>query len=204
MKILVLLFFSACSIHELQVNGSPADNIDVVSHKKYSELKGAGDILRNVSGATLIVTFKQTGNQETHQDLMAFSVGGDGKKSSSSRASLRIEKGGQLAGIARSLDTEKAQTVRSTQKITRNETHVAALVVDYTSSEMKLYLDGSLLETQGTVSFQSKTTSDTTSISVSLGSEDDGSDFFFEGEIKDPMIWSRKLGPDVIKLYSKR
>jgi hypothetical protein len=66
-------------------------------------------------------------------------------------------------------------------------------------NEMKLYLDGKELETEGKVSFASKETPDTASISFAVGSEDDGSNFHFEGTLRNPKIWTRKLSMEEMK-----
>jgi Concanavalin A-like lectin/glucanases superfamily len=204
MKILLLLFFlSSCAQVGVEINGSPADYVQVVKRGKYSELKGIQDVLRNVSGATLMITFRQTGTKEATQALIGISIGGEGKKSPLSRASLRLENG-HLVGLARALDDGPGQVIRSREMVIGEGVHVAALVVDYEKDEMQLYLDGKPLESEGSVAFRATKTSDTPSLSAALGAEDDGSAFFFEGELKDPMVWSRKLGPDVIKLYQAK
>ena len=37
---------------------------------------------------------------------------------------------------------------------------------------------------------------------AAVKAEDDGSDFFFEGEILKPMIWRRRLGPEEILQFA--
>lgn len=201
MKALVLIPFilAGCSQPELQVEGSASQNISIVSRGSYKSILGAEDVLRKVSEATVKISFFQTGKQQSVQDMIAFSVGGTEKKTSSSRLSLRMDREGYLTGIARATDTENAQTVRSNERIPAGKKHTAVLVVDYAKNEMFLYLDGVQLETIGKPVFRAKQTDDTPSINSSIGSEDDGSDFFFEGELSDPGVWRRKLSLDEIK-----
>lgn len=188
---------------KLSVDGKAPHDVKIIRHAKYKEIQGAGNALQNVSGATLMIDFRQTGNQDTPQDMLSFSIGGD-KKTLLSRASIRMDKDGYLTGIARSVDSEQGQTVRAKNKIPPGDLHHAALVIDYTKNEMHLYLDGKPLETEGSPQFMQKTTSDTPSVSVSIGAEDDGSTFFFAGELLRPMVWSKKFTPEEILPFAQR
>ncbi len=204
MKYLTLILLTACSQLSLKVDDKPRNDIQFVAHKNYQEIRGGENLLRNVSGATLQIEFRQTGKQETPQDMLAFSVGGSEQKSRMSRASLRLDPGGRLTGVARSTDTEESQAIRAKILIPPGKTHIATLTIDYPSHEMKLYLDGKELETEGKVFFQAKASQDTPSISASIGAEDDGSDFFFEGTLSNPQIWTRKLSPEEVARHAGR
>lgn len=201
--LLPFLFICSCTQLKLTVDGKAQKDIKIISHGAYKEVQGASEILRKVTATTLMITFRQTGNQKSSQDLMAFSVGGTEQKSSSSRASIRMDREGYLTAIARASDKEAAHTIRAKEKIPAGDFHTAALVVDYSKNEMHLFLDGKPLETVGAVAFMAPVTDDTPSISVSLGSEDDGSDFFFEGELQKPMIWRRRLEAEEILTLSR-
>ncbi len=193
MKYFILLFLCSCAQLSLTVDNKPRKDVKFISHGKYFEVQGGENVLRKVSTATLQIEFKETGLQNNIQDMMAISVGGNTPKSYVSRASLRLEPGGRLVGIARSTDTEEGQVVRAKELISKGKAHTATLVIDYAQNEMKLYLDGKELETEGKVSFASKETPDTASISFAVGSEDDGSNFHFEGTLRNPKIWTRKV-----------
>ena len=189
---------------KLIVDGKPSHDVKVIRHANYKEILGAGRVLQNISGATLMIEFRQTGNQDKPQDLLSFSVGGIEKKTFLSRASIRMDKDGYLTGIARSADTEEGQTVRAKNKIHSGDIHHAALVVNYAKNEMHLYLDGKPMETEGRPEFSAKNTSDTPSVSAAIGAEDDGSTFFFQGELHNPMIWSRVFTPEEILTFAQR
>lgn len=205
MKILaLLLIISGCTQMKLSVDGKKTNDVKIIRHANYKEIEGAGKVLQNVGGATLMINFRQTGKQETPQDMLSFSIGGTEKKTFSSRASIRMDKDGYLMGIARSLDSEEGQTVRAKNKIPAGDLHHAALVVNYSKNEMHLFLDGKPLETEGSPIFKAKTTSDTPSISASVGAEDDGSNFFFQGELNHPMVWSRPFSPEEILPFAQR
>ncbi len=198
----ILLSLVGCTQLKLVVDGEERSDIEIASRGKYKTIIGAKDVLRKVEAATLMITFRQTGNQKQVQDLIALSIGGTEKHSAMSRASIRMDREGYLTGIARALDTEMGHTIRSKEKIPAGDFHNAALVIDYAHNEMHLFLDGKPLETVGAVAFSASETSDTPSISAAIGAEDDGSDFFFEGEILKPMIWRRRLGPEEILQFA--
>lgn len=202
LKLLLLFLFVSCSHKALQVDGRTKNSVKFVKKSGYFDINGAGDVLRNKSEATLFITFRQTGKQEEPQDMLSFSVGAE-KPTFLSRASLRIEKDGYLTGIARAGDNEEAQNVRSKEKVQTGEFHSAALVIDYGKDSMRLFLDGRPLETEGNVNFKAEKTSDTSSIGVTMGAEDDGSNFFFKGELKDPKVWTRSLSAEEILIQSQ-
>lgn len=204
LPLILLALITGCTQMKLTVDGKAPHDVKVVRHAKYKEIQGASNALQNVSGATLMIEFRQTGKQDSPQDLLSFSIGGAEKKTFLSRASIRMDKDGYLTGIARSLDSEEGQTVRAKNKIKAGDIHHAALVVDYTKNEMHLYLDGKPLETEGSPKFSAKNTSDTPSISASIGAEDDGSNFFFEGELHQPMVWSKAFAPEEILPFAQR
>lgn len=201
-KLSLLLLLVSCSHKSLQVDGRAKNSVKFVKKSGYFDIHGAGDVLRNTTEATLFITFRQTGKQEEPQDMLAFSVGSD-KPTFLSRASLRIEKDGHLTGIARAGDNEEPQNVRAKEKVTTGEFHTAALVIDYAKDSMRLFLDGRPLETEGNVSFKAEKTSDTSSKGVTMGAEDDGSNFFFKGELKDPKVWTKALSAEEILIQSQ-
>jgi hypothetical protein len=203
-SLILLATLMSCTQMKLTVDGNKPHDVKIIRHAKYKEIQGAGKALQNVSGATLMIEFRQTGKQDSPQDLLSFSVGGTQNKTFLSRASLRLDKDGYLTGIARSIDTEEAQNVRAKNKISAGDIHHAALVVNYSKNEMHLYLDGKPLETEGSPKFAAKNTSDTPSLSASIGAEDDGSTFFFEGELNHPMVWSRAFAAEEILPFAQR
>ena len=203
-KNLFFLFLLSCTQLSMTVDNKPRKDIQFISHGNYFEVRGAENIFRKISAVTLQIEFNQKGPQDKVQDLMAFSVGGQTPKSFTSRASLRLEPGGRLVGIARSTDTEEGQVIRAKELLPVGKSHVATLVIDYAQDEMKLYLDGNEFATDGKVNFLSKETPDTPSLSAAIGSEDDGSNFYFEGTLSNPKIWTRKLSINEIQETIKR
>lgn len=202
-KFLFLFVIFGCSHRALMINGEPRPEVKLVQKEKYQEIIGAGDVLKDVEGATLFVTFRQTGDQSSPQDMIAFSVGSE-KPTFFSRASIRVDKDGYLTGIARASDSEEGQTIRAKEAAPAGEVHQALLIVDYAKNLMQLYLNGKLLESEGVVKFSSSRTAPTPSKSMALGAEDDGSNFFFKGELSHPMVWGRVLSADEISEIFKK
>lgn len=160
--------------------------------EKFWQVSEAGDLLQNTEGATASVSFKLKSLPTGVQDLVAFSVGSD-NSSFLSRLSIRLEDG-QIKAILRASDQDASQEILSTGAALRvGEWHRVTLTVDYSNNSASFYLDGHKLETTGTLQFGSKKTADTPSASMAIGSEDDGSNFFFQGEIGRVLIWRRAL-----------
>jgi hypothetical protein len=190
----VLIFLtSGCAQLNVFIDGQRNPQVKLVKHEKYWKIQGAENSLRKTSEATLAISFYQQRKTPGPQDLIAISVGGVGNKSLTSRASLRIDGNGHLMGIARSLDSEAAQNIVSDGPIRFHGWNMAVLTIDYAKNEMLLYLNGRLIKSHGDVHFAAQETSDTPSLSAAIGSEDDGSTFYFEGKVRDPMVYRRKL-----------
>lgn len=200
---LSLIFLFACSQLTIMVDDKPRTDIQFVSHGKYQEIRGAENLLRDVSGATLQVTFKTDEHSNEPQDLISFSIGGSETKTLKSRAAMRIEPGGYLVGLGRAKDEDEIQTVRSSIPVELGKSQTATVAVNYSQNSIKLYLDGKVLPVTGKVAFGAPKTSNTPSINASLGSEDDGSTFFFKGDLRNPRIWTRALSDDEIIAHSK-
>lgn len=201
-SLFLIILFASCSQLKLKLDDKTFDQAKFLKKEKYIEVQGAGDVLRAVSAATIMVKFRQVGDQSKMQDLIAISIG-SALPTASSRASIRLSPGGYLAGIARAKDSDEGQNVSSSAKAKSGQFHTAALVINYEQNQMFLYLDGSPVETKGTVKFGAPMTSDTASANIALGAEDNGSDLFFEGEIRDPRVWRRGLTPEEILSLSK-
>lgn len=173
-----------------------------VKKREFWVVAGAEKVLRNTQAASLSVWVRQT-DQKQAQDILSFSVGKgyDGKKS---RAAIRIYPNGKLAGLARAHDAEAEQVVMTKAVIEKGKWHHIFLSIDYASDEMLFYVDGLKVASKGEVSFKAKATSDTDSLAVTLGAEEDGTGNYVSGEIKDVRVWRRKLSEENIRAVWKR
>ena len=211
MKYLLFLVLMSCAHREVNLTRSLSDQL-VSDHQpkngvskdrihptlkstwmeKYWKVSDAEEILQHSAGATVSVSFKLKSLPTEAQDLIAISVGSD-KTSATSRFSIRMERG-QIKAILRAADHDAAQEILSTGAALRvGEWHRVTLTADYSKNSASLYLDGHKLETTGTLKFGTQMTANTPSANIAIGSEDDGSVFFFQGEVGRVLIWRRVL-----------
>ncbi len=167
--------------------------------KYFYRVEGAQDIFRKVKAGTISLWFYQKQKTESLQDLVAISVGGK-TPGSVSRISIRLMPDGRIHAFARSLDQEDAQLVNTLPVVTLNKWHHIAMVVDYTKNQLQLFLNGKELPVEGKIGFKAKETSDTPSQFVTVGAEDDGTNNFFHGKIKEVHAWKRVLTPSEIAI----
>lgn len=175
-----------------------------VIKREFWQIQGAEDILRNTAEATLSIWIYPESDFETPQDLIGISVGDKAMSVNSSRASIRIFKGGRLFAVARAGDREPEQNVMTKAVLKRGKWQHVLLTIDYPKDEMRFYLDGDMLPIKGIVNFEAEKTSNTPSRSVVLGAEDDGSINHFKGQIKDVGVWRRKLNGEEITVLAKK
>lgn len=168
--------------------------------KNFWLVTGAQDTLKNSSVATLAVWIKPSKDSRYPQDLISVSVGGTNELQTSSRAALRLDRGGRLYGIGRSEDNEAAQSAQTEAVLVEGRWQHVTLVIDYQNNKMLFYHDGVLIPSKGRVRFKSRKTANTPSRFVAIGSEDDGLSRHFDGELKHAGIWNRKFTEDDIKI----
>jgi hypothetical protein len=174
-----------------------------VKKREFWVVDGGGKILRNTSEASISVWVRQS-DQKQIQDIISFSTGGRNFRGKESRVAIRIYPNGKLAGIARALDHGPEQVVMTKAVIQKDKWHHVFLSIDYAKDEMIFYVDGLRVPSKGDVNFRGKATSDTDSLSVTLGAEEDGSGNYVAGEIKDVRVWRRKLTEENIRAVWKR
>lgn len=175
----------------------------VVTKREFWVVEGGEKILRNTPTASLSVWVRQS-DQKRVQDILSFSTGGKNFDGKSSRAAIRIFPNGKLAGIARALDNGPEQVVMTKSVIEKGKWHHIFLSIDYANDEMLFYVDGLQVPTKGVVNFRGKSTSDTDSLAVTLGAEEDGTSNYVAGEIKDVRVWRKKLTEENIRAVWKR
>lgn len=126
-----------------------------------------GGIVRNKAVVTLCCWFKVAAADTTGLHCLQYaSVNGSGN----ARASIYINSTGQLISYARAGDAESAQNKVSTNSYDDDSWHHAAVVINYASDTITIYVDGSSVAQTGTISFTAAATSDTDSTNVILAS----------------------------------
>ena len=88
--------------------------------------------------------------------------------------------------------------------IQKERWHHIFLSIDYAKDEMLFFVDGVRVPTKGAVNFRGKATSDTDSVAITLGAEEDGTGNYVSGEVKDVRVWRRKLTEENIRAVWKR
>jgi hypothetical protein len=169
-------------------------------------LPNGQSILSGVSAATLMV-WEKTGTPTTKaQHLVSESIGG-GHSGWASRASFGIQPNGSINAWARSEDNHKPpQEVRTNASTIRpgRWQHIA-VTVNYAENSILVFVDGErVLTNRRKSSFAKPTTPNTPSDRITLGSEDDGSDFFFHGSLVQMKIWPRALSAEEIRKYASQ
>ncbi|MBY0517213.1 MAG: LamG domain-containing protein [Bacteriovoracaceae bacterium] len=228
MKLLALLILASCArfsplpplSSELAVENSLHISFDPnMSDKKFIDLSGnnhhatqrenywslptATEVAKEASALTFAIWVKTKKSNPDPQDLFALSINAKAP-SSTSRASLRLIDRYPVA-FGRSFDEEAAQEVKSKIQIPENQwVHIAA-TINYELNQIQLFINGAPVETQGKVAFKNKKTPASASYNASIGAEDDGSNFHFQGELREAFIWKRALNPiELQQLYNQQ
>lgn len=153
------------------------------------------EVLAGASQATLAIWARPASASREPQDLIAISIGG-GHAGNASRASLRLLPTGALSVFGRTDDSTRLAREVHTEAgavLPGRWTQVTA-VFDFARDAIHVYLDGRLVHTVADPpQFSAKMTPDTPSDTIAVGSEDDGSAFFFHGELAHVGIWRRIL-----------
>lgn len=158
-------------------------------------------ILAGASEATLAAWVKPAAPMAATQHLVSVSIGG-GSATWHSRAAFGIAEGGVVTAFGRAEDSYKgAQEVKtSAGTVKTGQWQHIAVVFDYAHSNIRIFVNGRLVPTGGINSpFPNPVTPATPSDTISLGAEDDGSNFFFHGSLAQAKIWNRALGETEIR-----
>lgn len=163
-------------------------------HSDFISLGQKQNILSNVRQATLAAWIKPTTLAGT-QDIIAVSIGG-ANSGYTSRASLRLAEEGKLHAFGRTEDANNpAPEVRSREaKVRKNIWQYLAALFYFDQNKIELYLNGKKLKTTAlTSNFSQPTTPQTLSETITVGSEDNGSGFYFNGQLAQAEIWGHAL-----------
>lgn len=176
-----------------------------VTKRVYYQVEGAGDVLRNATAATIAVWIKPNAAPENNEDIFNISVGGKGEEWKT-RAGFRVLKGGAFQSVARTDDLEELSEITTKGNLERpHQWQHVALTIDYTNKKMQFFVDGKPEETlQSVFRFTKAQTADTWSHRVTLGSEDDGRNAFFNGDISNAFVEKRILSRDEIQELMKK
>lgn len=198
--IFVLFVLSSCSSRlPTIVSGQK------VVERRYFEVQGGENILRNTSTATLALWVRPTGEFTTTQDLFNISVGGPIGNDIKSRAGFRIIAGGAFQSVARADDSDEASNVTTSEGLAqKNIWQHLALTIDYQEKKQEFFVNGKRVDALGKHVFSRSSTSDTPSLRISLGAEDDGSAAFFSGDLTGAFAEKKILTEEEIQIVMKK
>ncbi len=189
--IFFLVVLSACATHHPPTIMSGHK----VMERKYYEVLGAQESLRNTGAGTIAIWFRQRWVSPVfNQDLFNIAVGGAKEIDYKSRAGIRIIPSGAFQSVARAADMEEPSEVTTAPGLAKkNVWQHLALTIDYTNKKQEFFLDGKRIESTGKTIFTKPTTADSPSQRVTIGSEDDGSASFFFGDLGTAFVEKRIL-----------
>ena len=176
----------------LLFNGVAANNVDMGPNRNY---------FRNVSGGTLMawVTYGLLGLART---VIGVSVGtGTGTRA---KFSSTVTDGVDFRVRALDADTSAVFATAGGLLATGGRYHIAC-VVDYTSKTGFIYIDGELAATGFFAAITAGNTSNTSAQTGTIGASEPGTANPWAGQIEDPRVYNRALGPDEVKtIYTAR
>lgn len=159
-------------------------------------------MLQQVSGATVATWIypEKLSVESEWISIMSLSRHNGATPTTDSRLSLNIGSSGGISAGARVTDSPKpAQAVKSAEKPIKLGTwcHLA-VVFDFPSHTITLYVNGMPQPTTGTVKFEARMTANTTSTNGAIGSDDTGKSGFFKGMLSDVRLYNRALTKEEI------
>jgi hypothetical protein len=176
----------------IQFNGVAANNVDMGSNRDY---------FRNVSGGTMMawVTYGLLGVART---VIGVSVGtGTGTRA---KFSSTVTDGVDFRVRALDADTSAVIATAGGLLTTGSRYHIAC-VVDYTVKTGFIYIDGELVTTGVFTAITAGNTSNTSAQTGTIGANEPGNNNPWAGQIEDPRVYNRLLGPAEIKtIYTAR
>ena len=166
-------------------NGFIAGARDFDGFNDYVDLGSDLAVLNGVSQATLSAWIRPD-DLVGRNDIIAISVGGS-PPTNASRASL-YQSGNDAGIVARAPDSQDMNTVDTTSNSVSLNWHYVVAVIDYANETVTIYVDGISQTLSPPPDFDALTTSNVNSANAALGSEDDGSAYFFNGRIDEARV----------------
>lgn len=165
------------------------------------------DVLRNVAGGTVMIWMRPVNSSANIsavvQDVCSIALGPPPGTSVSSRLSLSMTNIG-FRILARALDADAGSSIFAGTWNAREWIHVAA-VANFTTAIGRLYINGSLISTQAFTSMTPGNTSNTNSKNGAIGSDDDTTVNYTDGDLEDFRCYNRALGDiEIETIYATR
>jgi hypothetical protein len=174
-------------------NNVAANNVDLLAGRNF---------LRNVAGGTLMgwATLNALG---TSRSLIAVSIG----TGTGTRAKMTCTTGNGLEIRIRVLDADASSVAFATpgsELNTSGRFHLAA-TINFSNVTGALYINGQLITTGVFTGLTGSNTSNTASLTATLGANETGASAPWFGEVEDCRIYGRFLGPaEIATIYAAR
>lgn len=185
------------------VSGKVNGALDFDGVNDYVNLGTNLSTLRKTSAVTLVAWIRRESVVTGYLNgVVSFSVNSS-VPTKNSRAAIDLSSSGKVRILGRSTDSEAEQVISTALPvIVPNTWHHIAGVIDYAGDSISVYVDG-VLKASGPVNFSQSSTPDTLSSYASIGSQDDGSGIYFDGQIDEVYVYRRALdATEITKLFN--
>ena len=156
------------------------DYVDLGNNRSFSD---------GASGATFSMWIKPSTVAAGTYSILEESINNGGASTQNSRMALE-QSGANLAVIVRSDDSTACTITTTTNPLAAGVWHQVSAVVDVLGNTVKIYVDGVLQATSGTVNLPNSTFPNTSSATTSLAAQDDGASGYFGGQLDEVRISS--------------
>ena len=182
-------------------NGKFGKAFEFYGNGDYVGLGTGLDILSNVSSATLSAWVYPKKIHSTEGNVIVAISINSVLPTKSTRASIEVGNTDDIKVAARAIDGGGLLSFQTNGAVENKWQHIVG-TINYATGNISIYLDGQIIGSS-IVEFGQQRTPATTSTSNSIGSEDDGSRYYFNGSIDEVLIFNRILSADEIAtLYS--
>lgn len=159
-------------------------------------------ILQNKGAWTLACWFKVSAANTTGDHRLMHLSGLT--TSTTTRAAIQVNTGGQILGHGRAADGESLQSKTTTNSYDDDTWHHVAVVGNVVADTITIYVDGTSVAQTGTISFTAAATDNTASLAITFGSTGGGAEPF-KGQIADCRIYDHELvSGDIATIISQR
>jgi uncharacterized repeat protein (TIGR01451 family) len=153
----------------------------------YIDLGSDLAVLNGVGQATLSAWIRpDVLGSGTRRDIIAISVGGSAPIVDSRATIYQMRR--NVGVVARAPDSQGMKAIDTISNPLTMDWHYVAAVIDYAGNTIAIYVDGVSQSLSDSPSFGAPTTSDVNSAVAALGSEDDGTAYYFNGRIDEARV----------------
>lgn len=170
---------------------------------------GSTSMAQNASAITMMAwikpdTISSVACTSTDNVIFGVSINNSGNcTTTSSRVSIELCASNNIRAVGRSSDAEAYSAVStSSNPIQLSQWQHVAAVINFPADTIDIYVNGSLVQS-GSAVFANSSTDNTSSACATVGSQDDASIDFFDGEIDEVALFKRALtAAEITNIYN--